>query len=112
MKMNTRKTLVWIVLCVPIFDIGRAIAGDEVDYSAPYLTVENGELVTKYPANKHDEETLAAASADISEPARAAAAGRNVRRILLAVAALAAALMLIIRYGAKRRLRDAGGTGE
>lgn len=28
-------------------------AGDEVDYSAPYLVVENGELVTKYPAKQH-----------------------------------------------------------
>ncbi len=28
-------------------------AGDEVDYSAPYLVVENGELVTKYPALEH-----------------------------------------------------------
>jgi len=27
--------------------------GDQVDYSAPYLTVENGELVTKYPTNEH-----------------------------------------------------------
>lgn len=30
-----------------------ASAGDEVDYSAPYLTVENGELVTRYPAKEH-----------------------------------------------------------
>lgn len=30
-----------------------ASAGDEVDYSAPYVTVENGELVTKYPAKAH-----------------------------------------------------------
>jgi hypothetical protein len=31
----------------------NAIAGDEVDYSAPYLTLENGQLVTKYPAKEH-----------------------------------------------------------
>lgn len=30
-----------------------ALAGDEVDYSAPYLTLENGELVTKYPIKDH-----------------------------------------------------------
>ena len=29
------------------------LAGDEVDYSAPYLTLENGELVTKYPSKDH-----------------------------------------------------------
>ncbi len=32
--------------------------GDEVDYSAPYLTVENGELVTKYPVREHEAEPL------------------------------------------------------
>lgn len=29
------------------------MAGDEVNYSAPYVTVENGELVTRYPAKDH-----------------------------------------------------------
>lgn len=33
-----------------------AYAGDEVDYSAPYITVENGELVTRYPAKEHAPE--------------------------------------------------------
>ena len=31
-----------------------AQAGDEVDYSAPYLVVEDGELVTKYPTKEHE----------------------------------------------------------
>lgn len=30
-----------------------ALAGDDVDYSAPYLTLENGELVTRYPLKDH-----------------------------------------------------------
>ncbi len=34
-------------------DCGCVYAGDEVDYSAPYITVENGELVTRYPAKEH-----------------------------------------------------------
>ncbi len=34
-------------------DCGCVYASDEVDYSAPYLTVENGELVTRYPAKEH-----------------------------------------------------------
>ncbi len=34
-------------------DCGCVYAGDEVDYSAPYVTVENGELVTRYPAKEH-----------------------------------------------------------
>lgn len=33
--------------------------GDDVDYSAPYLTVENGELVTKYPAKQHSADPVA-----------------------------------------------------
>lgn len=32
--------------------------GDEVDYSAPYITVEGGELVTKYPTREHEAEPL------------------------------------------------------
>ncbi len=36
-----------------------ALAGDEVDYSAPYLVVENGELVTKYPAREHEGAAVA-----------------------------------------------------
>jgi hypothetical protein len=28
-------------------------AGDEVDYSAPYLVVEDGKLVTRYPGQEH-----------------------------------------------------------
>lgn len=38
-----------VMLCAPLI----ALAGDEVDYSAPYLTLENGELVTKYPSKDH-----------------------------------------------------------
>lgn len=47
-----RKRLFAIVL-LP-FLCGGVFAGDEVDYSAPYMTLENGELVTKYPAKEHD----------------------------------------------------------
>ena len=37
-----------------MFVVPRAApAGDDVDYSAPYLVVEDGELVTKYPALEH-----------------------------------------------------------
>lgn len=34
-------------------DCGSVYAGDEVDYSAPYITVEHGELITRYPAKEH-----------------------------------------------------------
>ncbi len=42
------------ILLFAFFVVPRvAPAGDEVDYSAPYLVVEDGELVTKYPAREH-----------------------------------------------------------
>lgn len=68
-----RKLLIAILLLV--FYCGSAFAGDEVDYSAPYLTLENGELVTKYPAKEHDPNKTApeASLADIAdepEPAK------------------------------------------
>ena len=40
------------VLC--ILTAWPARAGDEIDYSAPYLVVEDGKLVTKYPGREHD----------------------------------------------------------
>jgi hypothetical protein len=43
---------------------GTAMAGDEVDYSAPYITLENGELVTKYPAKQHDPNAQIAGDPD------------------------------------------------
>ncbi len=42
------------ILLFAVFMVPRvAPAGDEVDYLAPYLVVEDGELVTKYPAKEH-----------------------------------------------------------
>ncbi len=42
------------ILLFAVFMVPRvAPAGDEVDYSAPYLVVEDGVLVTKYPAKEH-----------------------------------------------------------
>ena len=46
-----------------------ARAGDEVDYSAPYLVVENGELVTKYPEVEHAAGDSTPATVDDSETA-------------------------------------------
>jgi hypothetical protein len=42
---------------------GAALAGDDVDYSAPYLVVEDGELVTKYPNREHEAAAASAAAA-------------------------------------------------
>ncbi|MBT8098340.1 MAG: hypothetical protein KJO82_01250 [Gammaproteobacteria bacterium] len=48
-----RVALLCQVMAISSLSPGFAFAGDEVDYSAPYITVENGELVTKYPAKGH-----------------------------------------------------------
>lgn len=42
--------LLFFLFAVPLV----AMAGDEVDYSAPYMVLEDGELVTKYPAKEHE----------------------------------------------------------
>ncbi len=53
------------ILLIVVFVVPRvAPAGDEVDYSAPYLVVEDGELVTKYPAKEH---AGASPEADVQE---------------------------------------------
>ena len=55
--MRSRHFVVLLIglLSMPLagIDCGCVYAGDEVDYAAPYLTVENGELVTRYPAKEH-----------------------------------------------------------
>lgn len=47
-RVNLVATILLASFC------GSAFAGDEVDYSAPYMTLEDGKLVTKYPAKEHD----------------------------------------------------------
>jgi hypothetical protein len=55
--MRSKHFFVLILVSLSIrlvgIDCGCVYASDEVDYSAPYLTVENGELVTRYPAREH-----------------------------------------------------------
>ncbi len=55
--MRNKHFFVLLIGLLPMhlagIDCSCVYAGDEVDYSAPYLTVENGELVTRYPAKEH-----------------------------------------------------------
>jgi lysozyme family protein len=97
-------------------------ASDEVDYSAPYLTLEDGKLVTRYPAKQHDPQDAAAqpAAGASGEPVPAGAAGapegtEPVRasegRTLPALAAVAVLVvaaggLLLVR--ARRRARAPG----
>ena len=49
--MSRLVVAILLVLMIAVPNI--AAAGDEVDYSAPYLVVEDGKLVTKYPGQEH-----------------------------------------------------------
>ena len=94
-------TLLSVLVVVPLAVPLLVSAGDDVDYSAPYLVVEDGELVTKYPAGEHD-----GASADNDSPA-AEADTRNYLGIAGAVVIAVVAALLMIRRE-RQRLKEAG----
>ncbi|MEJ2172680.1 MAG: hypothetical protein ACO22K_01525 [Woeseiaceae bacterium] len=81
-----------------------ALAGDEVNYSAPYLTVENGELVTKYPAREHES-----GSGDADPPANASAtlpgSATRPKRLWVFVAALIGATIAMLLLVKRRRTK-------
>ena len=94
------------ILLFAVFVVPQvAPAGDEVDYSAPYLVVEDGELVTKYPAKEH---ASASPEADAQESNAAASTPpqvglENVWAIGAVVIAVAIALLLLIKWWRQRR---------
>jgi hypothetical protein len=93
------------VMGLPATD--RAYAGDEVDYSAPYMTVENGQLVTKYPAREHipgDPAPQALPADDTGTPDPAESRARIwLPAVVVPVLGLVAFLVL-----QRRRTRDTG----
>ncbi len=64
-----------------------AMAGDDVNYSAPYLVVEDGKLVTKYPAREHDP-NAAAPAAGSAAGATTAGSSASPRWLVAAIASL------------------------
>jgi hypothetical protein len=90
-----------------------ARGGDEVDYSAPYLVVENGELVTKYPNREHEtvaEEAGAGDAADASAPG--AADEINGGGIFAAaLAAVIIGILLLVRRARRRSSRHTSTAG-
>ena len=93
--------LLLVIFAIPI----AAPAGDEVDYSAPYLVVEDGELVTKYPAKEH---AGASPEADAQESKATASTppqvGLDTFWGMAAVAfAVMIVLLLLIQPGRQRR---------
>ena len=77
-----------------------AYAGDDVDYSAPYLVVEDGELVTRYPAREHE-----ATDARTAAPTDATVAVDNSSepvKTWLIVAVVLAVLAAVVEYVRRR----------
>ena len=60
MQPNIRLLAIAFLLTGFVLTLSSVMAGDEVDYSAPYMTLENGKLVTKYPDKKHQADGNAA----------------------------------------------------
>ncbi len=84
--------------------IGESFAGDEVDYSAPYLVVEDGELVTKYPNKEHVVDGAPAPKADNggTDASVARSAGRWWLVVAIAVAVLTAGIFILQRRDRQR----------
>jgi hypothetical protein len=95
-----RRIVVATLLCV-FFAVPLVVsAGDDVDYSAPYLVVEDGELVTKYPAGEHNgesAETDVPAGETIDSSATQVDTRKNTRVAGVVVIAVVAALIMIRR---------------
>ncbi|NNC77613.1 MAG: hypothetical protein HKN77_06570 [Woeseiaceae bacterium] len=94
-----RGSTVYLAVVLVFLMPGVSHSGDEVDYSAPYITVENGELVTKYPAKTHADGGEIAAPSD--SPVELVDE-RNLRPALL-VAGVVAFLLLFLMF--RRRLK-------
>lgn len=98
--MNRRNYRRLIAVALLAFVPGSSFAGDEVDYSAPYLTVENGELVTKYPAREHPtDEAKSPASEEITS---APVLGSS----LLLLLGLALAVIVLVRVVFRARKKN------
>ena len=66
MRRAGHRSLACLAFCMAQWAVEPACAGDEVDYSAPYVTVENGELVTKYPDKQHQADESSDVAAGVS----------------------------------------------
>jgi hypothetical protein len=90
--------------CGAIWISPMAHAYDEVDYSAPYVTVENGVLVTKYPDLEHGGEASLEGASFSPEPAVVAAMSAVIGSLVIA------AFMMARRSRRKRLVGNGGGT--
>lgn len=105
MRKIVVATLLSVFFAVPLVVSG----GDDVDYSAPYLVVEDGELVTKYPAAEHDGASAEndVAPGETNESSAADVDTRNYWGIAGAVVIAIVAALVMIRRG-RPRLKEPG----
>lgn len=103
------RLLLRALLLASLAVTGPALGGDEVDYSAPYLVVEDGELVTRYPDKQHEAVPDEAAGEYPAEPSDPGAAGEAGRGVVFgaALAALVIGLLLVVRRARRRSPRRA-----
>jgi hypothetical protein len=92
-----------VLLCVCALTPLVATAGDDVDYSAPYLVVEDGKLVTKYPAQEHEGDPAQPAAESEATAGEAIEPAGSQRWLVVAVAA--AAVLAGLYWLARRRVR-------
>jgi hypothetical protein len=113
--MRSRCTVLfvaaWVLTGFAGLDNSPAFAGDEVDYSAPYVTLENGQLVTKYPAKEHDPnaQVTTASGAEpsgLNAPGTSSAPGAEPKKLWV-IAAAGIGLILGLLLLIKRRQRRA-----
>ena len=101
------RLLLTSLLLASLAAAAPALGGDEVDYSAPYLVVEDGELVTRYPNREHEAAADQAGVDDSAQmPAPDTPDGDN-RGIVFAggLTALIIGLLLLIRRARRRSPR-------
>ena len=91
MPKSMPAILLFVFFVLPLF----ALAGDEVDYSAPYLVVEDGELVTKYPAREHEGAAVAAETQADADATPSDTPSNEMPLTVVAIAALVAFLLWI-----------------
>lgn len=100
------RLLIGLGVGMTIFFAGEATAGDdEIDYSAPYVTLENGVLVTRYPIREHDP---ADKSSTAATPAPENPGPSGQATVILSSAVLATVAVILTGTWLRKRRRRQG----
>lgn len=99
-----RKLLMSALCSILYATPAMVLGGDEVDYSAPYMVVEDGELVTKYPAKDHDGAVPSTDEAVSDIAVAAASETQSGRAWFFAATAIAMVIVLLLALRRRRKL--------